>query len=170
MTKKRAQMLGLTKVSNNPVARVTVPLANVPVSLASDPRADDHDRGGLLDRAVVVVSAVVIVEVIVASEVVTKVEVIAEIEADIRVENAVAAQQCTQVGQTNDQGVRASVRVDPLIVMGVLEIAMEIAVDDLVRAADSLAIAREDQANDPVDQAFAVVAMTSAAVDVAMIA
>lgn len=166
MTKKRAQMLGLTKVSNNPVARVTVPLANVQVSLASDPRADDHDRGGLLDHAVVVVSAVVIV----ASEVVTKVEVIAEIEADIRVENAVAAQQCTQVGQTNDQEVRASVRVDPLIVMGVLEIAMEIAVDDLVRAADSLAIAREDQANDRVDQAFAVVAMTSAAVDVAMIA
>ena len=169
MTKKPAQREVLTKVSNNRSARVIVPLASEPVSLASDPKVVDHDRIDLLDHAEVVVIAVAIVVAIVVSAVVTKVE-IEEIAADIRVGNAAVDQRCIQVVQVSVQEEQASVRVDPLIAMDVLEIAVEIEVADQVRAADSLAIAREDQANDRVDQVFAVVAMTSAVVVVAMIA
>jgi hypothetical protein len=148
---------------------VIVPLASEPVSLASDLKAVVHDRIDLLDHAEVVVIAVAIAEEIVVSAVVTKVE-IEEIEADIRAENAVVGQRCIQVVQANDQEVRASVPVDPLIAMDVLEIAAVIAVADQVRAADNSAIVREDQEIDRVDQAFVVVVMTSAVVDVAMIA
>lgn len=167
--KKPAQMQVLTKASNNPVARATVPLASEPVSLASDPKVVDHDRLDLLDHAEVVVIAVAIVEEIVVSAVVTKVE-IEEIAADIRVENAVVGQRCIQVDQVSVQEEQASVQIDRLIVMDVPVIAEEIVVADQDRAADNSVIAREDRANDRVDRAFAVDAMTSEVVDAAMIA
>ena len=161
MTKKRAPREVLTKVSNNLVARVIVPLASEPVSLASDPKAVDHDRVDHQDHVEVVVSAV--------SAAVTKV-VIAEIAADIKAANAVVGQRCIQVAQVSVQVEQANAPVDRLTVMDVPVIAVVIAVADQVRAADNSAIAREDQANDRVDQVFAVVATTSAVVVVAMIA
>ena len=144
-------------------------MASEPVSLASDPKVVDHDRVDLQVHVEVVVSAVAIVEEIVVSAVVTKV-VIAEIAADIKAANAVVGQRCIQVAQVSVQVEQANAPVDRLTVMDVPVIAVVIAVADQVRAADNSAIARKDQANDRVDQVFAVVATTSAVVVVAMIA